>query len=65
MTTFRTLGATNVTETRTQNTAAQAVVHNGRSSSGVDEFGGSAVKSGAIRSNLDTDGQKSRSYRHG
>ena len=34
-----TLGAT--TETRRQNTAAQAVVHHGRSASGFDEFGGS------------------------
>ena len=44
MKTFRyvygiTLGAT--TETRRQNAAAQAVVHHGRSASGVDEFGGS------------------------
>ena len=42
MKTFRyvygiTLGAT--TETRRQNTAAQAVVHHGRSASVVDEFG--------------------------
>ena len=34
-----TLGAT--TETRRQNAAAQAVVHHGRSASGIDEFGGS------------------------
>ena len=44
MNTFRyvygiTLGAT--TETRRQNTAAQAIVHHGRSASSVDEFGGS------------------------
>ena len=44
MKTFRyvygiTLGAT--TETPRQNTAEQAVVHHGRSASGVDEFGGS------------------------
>ena len=44
MKTFRyvygiTLGAT--TETLRQNTAAQAVVHHGRSASGVSEFGGS------------------------
>ena len=53
-----TLGST--AETHRQSTAAQAVVHHGRSASGVGEFGG-LLKSGAIRSSLYTDGQKSGS----
>ena len=68
MKTFRyvygsTLGATS--ETRRQNTAAQAVGHHGRSASGVDEFGGLLLKSEAIRSIMYTDGQKSGNYRRG
>ena len=39
-----TLGA--ATETSRQNTAAQAVVHHGRSTSGVDEFGVSCCNPG-------------------
>ena len=47
------------TETRKLNTAAQAVVHHGRSASGVDEFGvGLLLKSGAIPSILGTYGRK-------
>ena len=52
------------TETRRQNTAAQAVVRHGRPASGVDELG-DELKSGPIRSILDTVGQKYGSYRSG
>ena len=46
------LGAT--TEAGRQNTEAQAVVHHGRSASGVDEFGGSTE----IRGNLINSGHR-------
>ena len=58
-----TLGATS--DARRQNIAAQAVVRHRRSATGVDEVGFSLLKSGAILSIMDTDGQKSGSYRHG
>ena len=66
MKTFRyvhgiTLGTT--TGTHRQNTAAQTLVHHGRSVSGVDEVGVSLIlKYGAILSIMDTDGQKSGNY---
>ena len=70
MKTFRyvygiTLGAT--TETHRQDIAVglQAVVRHRRSATGVDEVGVSLLKSGAILSIMDTDGQKGGSYRRG